>query len=213
MASLVDFLEVDPGTLIRPYVDKGVPVEMWRLQRAFPRCRYPYGTMVWLLLREAGLRPRSVIDLTYGLGKFWSCYRPRRIIAYDIRRLDWVVEPDEFYQKPAWAALYKYPYGVDLVAVDPPWQRCEKGNGCHGRRMAVGGAWWFRVSRAVGTPELILDTAARVAGSLGVPVLVHYEKPWVPPGFVELVSVWWRPSLLRAREGYATWWGVLASRR
>ena len=217
MASLVDFLEVDPGTLIRPYIDRGVPVEMWRLQRAFPRCRYPYGTMVWLLLREAGLRPRSVVDLTFGLGKFWSCWRPPLLVGYDVRRLPWVVEPDVFRLGPAWAAWWDLREGrvprPDLVAVDPPWQQCRKGNGCRPAIRGVGSSWWFRVSRAVGTPELILESAARVAVEAGVPLLVHFEREWVPAGFSLVVGVWWRPSLPRASPGYRTWWGILVPRR
>ena len=214
MASLLEYLSGDPGTLLRRYIREGSPVPMWKLQRYMRHCRYPYGAMVYLLLEEAGLRPSVVLDLTYGLGKFWSCNRPRILAGYDIRRLPWIVPPDFFREAPAWAARWDLREGrvprPDLIAVDPPWQRCRKGSGCRGYE--VGGAWWFRVSRALGTPELILDTAARIAGSLGVPLLVHYEEPWVPPGFVELVSVWWRPSLPRAREGYRTWWGILVSR-
>ncbi len=205
------------GTLLRKYILRGSPVPMYLIQKRMRRCRYPYGAMVALLLEEAGLRPHTVVDLTYGLGKFWSCWRPSRLIGYDIRRLNWVEEPDEFRKAPAWAALHHFRAGSlprpDLVATDPPWQRCESGNGCRGLRFEVGGAWWFRVSRAVGTPETILASAARLAQEIGAPLLVHFEEEWVPDGFSTLVSVWWRPSLPRASPSYKSWWGVLVPER
>ena len=98
---------------------------------------------------------------------------------------------------------------MHVVVVDPPFQNCSRGNGCRGTRYEVGGRWFYRVSRAVGTPEQILESAARLAGELGVPLLVHYESEWVPEGFDIIVSVFWRPSLPHASESYRTWWGVL----
>lgn len=218
MASLSYYIDgMSRGTLLREYIESGEPIPMYELQKWFSRCPYPYGTMVMLLLEEAGLHPGIVIDLTFGLGKFWSCWRPKYLIGYDIRRLHWVVEPNEFHQTVSWAALHhvrdrRVPR-PDLVAVDPPWQRCKSGNGCRGLRFEVGGAWWFRVSKGVGTPELILESAARLAEETGVPLLVHFEDRWVPRGFSVLVEVFWRPSLSKASPDYRTWWGVLAPGR
>lgn len=214
MASLLSFIynnkEDTHGTLLRRYIESGEPVPMHRLQRLYRKCKYPYGVMVKLLLEEAGLRSHTVLDLTYGEGKFWSCWRPKHLIGFDVRRLDWTVEPDVFYQKPAWAALHMRVPGVDLVAVDPPWQRSARGRSA---RLSIGGRWWYRTSRMVGSPEAILESAARLAGELGVPLVVHFERPWVPEGFDVMVSVFWRPSLPHASKEYRTWWGVLVPRR
>ena len=213
MASLLYYIynkEDTRGTLLRRYIESGEPVPMHRLQRLYRKCKYPYGVMVKLLLEEAGLQPRTVLDLTYGEGKFWSCYRPSYLAGFDVRRLDWVVEPDVFVKGPSWSAWYHVREGrvprVDLIAVDPPWQRSALGRSA---RLSVGGRWWYRTSKGVGTPKQILESAARLSSALRVPLLVHYEREWVPPGFTEIVGVFWRPSLPHAGPEYRTWWGVL----
>lgn len=212
MASLLSYIYDNKdgmgGTLLRGYIESGDPVPMYELQRAYRKCRYPYGAMVWLLLQEAGLEPSVVVDLTYGLGKFWSCWRPSYLVGYDVRRLDWVVDPDEFHQAPAWSALHHVVDGrvprPELVVVDPPWQR---GPRSVGRRNGH-----FRVSNGLGSPTVILESAARLSGMVGVPLLVHFGDRWVPQGFTSLAEVYWRPSLSRASPDYRTWWGILVRR-
>ena len=192
-------------------------VLMSDIQR-LPGCsQAPSSCMVKLLLEEAGLWPTPAghwfLDLTYGIGQFYNTryFRNVRIAGYDIRRLEWRRRPDWFKQAPAWAALHDLergtlPQPVWVVVVDPPWQG-------YWHRMLVGQRWFYRVSRGFGTTQQILEAAARLSKTLGVPLLVHYPNPWVPRGFTEIFSVFWKPSLPRAKKIYRTWWGVLAPRR
>jgi len=82
----------------------------------------------------------------------------------------------------------------------------RRGNGCIRR---VGDRWFYRTSRMVGTPEMILESAAGVSRLLGVPMLIHFSDRWVPEGFKVLVEVFWKPSLPRASKEYKSWWGLL----
>ena len=198
------------------YISNGLVLPMYEVQR-LPGCsQAPGSCLVRVLLREAGLWPVGVkgfvLDLTFGRGKFYEAwpFRPR-VIAYDIRRLNWVVEPTRFVKAPAWAAFHHVRDGslrdpVELVVVDPPWQDCRRGNGCIRR---VGDRWFYRTSRMVGTPEMILESAARVSRLLGVPMLIHFSDRWVPEGFKVLVEVFWKPSLPRASKEYRSWWGLV----
>ncbi len=171
----------------------GDPIPMHTLQRRHPKC-YPYGAMVLELLERAGLLPGVprlvIVDLTYGRGKFWSCLpvRPRLLVGYDIRLLEWTTRPDLFRLAPAWTAVTDYAKGLlpapDIVAIDPPWQTCHSGNGCRpvGRRNHH-----FRASRAIGSPETILNAGARLAREAGSLILAHYKTRWIPDGFHPLV--------------------------
>ena len=158
---------------------------MYEVQR-LPGCgRAPDSCLIRAMLREVGLWPVGVggfiLDLTFGRGKFYEAcpFRPR-VIAYDIRRLNWVVEPVRFVKAPAWATIHHIRDGslrdpVKLVVVDPPWQDCRRGNGCIRR---VDDRWFYRTSMMFGTPMQILESAARVSRLLGVPMLIHFRDRW-----------------------------------
>ena len=77
-----------------------------------------------------------VVDLTYGLGRFYRIARKRitNLIGVDILKHEWETKPDAFYQMPAQLFVHKVikgeielPQHVDLVVVDPPWSNSIRG--------------------------------------------------------------------------------------
>ena len=188
-------------------------------RRGGPCARYPIGCVVRDLLARAGvlrpLQPLRVLDLTYGQGIWWTALPQARVAGFDVKRLDWRRRPRCFFRQPcqSWRlrereiaeCLGGHP---DLVAVDPPWEKCVNGNGCRGRE--IGGRYHYRASQAVGSPESILEAARQAAEYFSAPLLVHYEAPWRPEGFTVAVEVWWKPFLPNVdKYGYRNWWAVL----
>lgn len=51
-----------------------------------------------------------VVDVTYGLGNFWTCYRPKNLLAHDL-----ILDGVDFRQLPEADA------SVDVVIFDPPY--------------------------------------------------------------------------------------------
>jgi len=188
-----------------------IEVQRW------PGRGYPSSKLVLYLLREAGLlKPFErlrVVDMTFGQGVWWMSLPQARIAGFDVRRLDWKRRPSCFFQQPcqSWrlrvAEIEECLGGQpDLVAVDPPWERCVKGNGCRGR----GARYHYRASRAVGPPESILEAARQAALYWGVHLLVHYETRWIPAGLKPVVELWWKPFLPNVdKYDYRNWWAVL----
>jgi hypothetical protein len=182
--------------------------------------RYPTSCVVRDLLARSGLlkplQPLRVLDVTYGQGIWWMTLPQARVYGIDVKKLEWKRRPACFLQAPAWAwrshageveeCLRGRP---GLIAVDPPWQECVRGNGCQGRE--IGGRYHYRVSAAVGSPEHILEAATEAARHYRAPLLVHYETRWVPEGFRVVVETWWKPFLPNVdKYGYRNWWGILA---
>ena len=157
------------------------------------------------LLREAGIEPRVVLDLTYGMGLFWRVYRPRLIIGVDPfpenSRL-WVVAPDVYCPRAAWQwewcvkPLLGLGVRIDLVAVDPPWTTQPSS-----RRRLYG--------KRVGTVRLILEAAAAAAAKLQSPLLVHYKSRWVPEGFEVLAERLFRAVYRAKGRDETTWFAVM----
>ena len=132
---------------------------------------YPSSYVVCSLLKKYGIT--RILDVTFGEGRFYRlCRSGLRITASDPVKRDWVVKPDSFIQADVFY-LYRLASAkqftatdLDAVVVDPPkWTR-------HAR---------YRVhdmlNYLIGTPELIIEYAARTAGLLGARyLLVHYKK-------------------------------------
>lgn len=77
-----------------------------------------------------------VVDLTYGLGRFYRIARKRivNLIGVDIEKHEWEIKPDVFYQMPCQLFVHnvlkrkiELPQHVDLVVVDPPWSQEKQG--------------------------------------------------------------------------------------
>ena len=77
-----------------------------------------------------------VVDLNFGLGRFYRIARKRimYLIGVDILKHLWETKPDAFYQMPCQLFVHKVikgeielPQHVDLVVVDPPWSNNKRG--------------------------------------------------------------------------------------
>jgi len=95
--------------------------------------RYRHGVKSYEIVRKLlgyvyNGRPLSIVDLTFGAGRFYRLSRGMigRIIAVDIARHRWEVEPTVFYQMDCRVFVDMALRGeialgdVDLVVVDPP---------------------------------------------------------------------------------------------
>jgi len=77
----------------------------------------------------------TILDLTYGVGRFYRKlkHRVRRLIAVDRRRYVWETVPDEFYEEDAKIFAEKILRGEikitrpDLIVIDPPWSQTKRG--------------------------------------------------------------------------------------
>jgi len=182
-------------------------VDQREIQRRGGVCaKIPTACIVASLIDSAGIgRDIVVLDLTYGEGRFWAATKPRLLIGADIRVYNWVVDPDIFIKKPAWAAwriVANLGVRVDIVAVDPPWVH----HGSDIRRQ-------FGTVLALGTPEIILESALRAANGLGARyMLVHYKKQWAPKGWEIIDHVRFMPVTRYnnySKSENTTWFGIM----
>lgn len=125
-------------------------------------------------------RPLSVVDLTYGAGRFYRLSRPMigRIIAVDIARHRWEVEPTVFYQMDCRVFVDMALRGetalgdVDLVVVDPPWSHEKRGVAA--RETGVSRQPYHMAGV---DSRSIVDVAALLSRTLGKPLLYRYREP------------------------------------
>ena len=98
-------------------------VDQREIQEICPECRkHPTSCFMRLLAEILEIENASVLDLTYGIGEFYRYWRPSYLVAFDIRKWDWVATPDEFYEAPFWEApniLGEKKF--DVVVFDPPY--------------------------------------------------------------------------------------------
>lgn len=169
----------------------------------------PTACMVFDLLREANIRPKqvTVLDLTYGEGRFWLAARPRLLIGADVAVHEWLEKPDIFIPRPAWQAwriVEELGIHVDIIAVDPPWVARGSARRRH-----------FGLDIAIGGPRLILMAAEEAARRLGAQyILVHYKERWLPRGYTVAIEKEWQPwgrTINLAEGDTTTWWAILAA--
>ena len=149
------------------------------------RLRYRHGVKSYEIVRKllgyiyAG-RPLNIVDLTYGVGRFYRLSRPMigRIVAVDIRRYEWEVEPTVFYQMDCVDFVSRVLNkeielgDVDLVVVDPPWS-IEK-RGVKPRETGISSLPYHM--KGVDS-RLIIQAALRLSGALSKPLLYRYKEP------------------------------------
>jgi hypothetical protein len=159
--------------------------------------KYPSSHVVCSLIKKYGIV--SVLDVTYGEGRFYRLCRDRvRIIASDPVKRDWVVKPDRFTQASVFQ-LYRIieaegaeRWRSNAVVVDPPkWTR----NAVYRKRDML--------NYIIGTPELIVEYASKVAQLVRASyVLVHYKRMLQLSGYkpVHVVEYRWLHRYLRATD-------------
>jgi len=144
--------------------------------------KYPSAYIIKKLLSH--IKAEKVLDVTYGVGRFYKLYRPYLLIAADVRAWNWIVTPDIFILKPVWGVkevldklrLLGFNITFDCLVVDPPY-----GKEYHSRD-------WY--SYLVGSPELIINSAFKLAEELDIPyVLLHYNKPPEPKGWKPIYTI------------------------
>jgi hypothetical protein len=125
-------------------------------------------------------RPLSIADLTYGVGRFYRLSRPMigRIVAVDIARHRWEVEPTVFYQMDCRVFVDRALRGevalgeVDLVVVDPPWSHEKRGVAA--RETGVS-RQPYHMSGV--DSRSIVEAAVSLSRALGKPLLYRYREP------------------------------------
>mgnify|MGYP000592534473 CR=1 FL=1 len=85
--------------------------------------RHPYSCFFCDVLEVLGIEKPIIVDLTYGVGSFYIACRDRvgKLIAVDIRKWEWLVQPDVFIQKSFWFAVNEVRDKADIVVFDPPY--------------------------------------------------------------------------------------------
>ena len=125
--------------------------------------RYPTSWIIAQFLQKYNFQ--NVLDVTYGVGRFYKIRRPSFLVGADPVKRDWVIKPDIFFQKPVWSLRFEKAlenYSFDVLVVDPPW-------GLPQRRKEY--------SDLLGTPQIIIDYALKLARERCIKyVLVHYNK-------------------------------------
>jgi hypothetical protein len=136
-------------------------------------------------------RPLNILDLTYGVGRFYRLSKPMigRIIAVDVTRHKWEVEPTVFYQMDCRVFVDKALKGeielgdIDIVVVDPPWSHEKRG-------AAAGEVGISRQPyhlRGVDSRSIIQATV-RLAKVLGKPLLYRYKEPLICKHVIHVVA-------------------------
>jgi len=122
-----------------------------------------------------------IVDLTYGLGRFYRYSRKRikQIIAVDIAKYSWEVAPTVFYEMPCQVFVEKIikneialPGNIDLVVVDPPWSHEKRGV----VPKDVGYAMMPYHLKHVDSKSII-DATLQLARHLHAPLLYRYKEP------------------------------------
>lgn len=151
------------------------------LQHRGGKCvKFPVSCLIYDMLKELGLQPErlTILDTTFGEGRFYGAWRPKLLIGSDIRVLNWLVEPDVFIRKPSWSVwriVSKLGVKPDLIVVDPPFSPYERG---YEKRKH------YMQSLAFGDGKAILEGGLESARKLGCStVLVHYNELYVPDGW------------------------------
>jgi len=134
------------------------------------RCRYPSAVVVSKLLQRANAS--TVVDTTFGKGRFYSYLKPDKLIGVDPIRWEWIIKPDVFHQMTVFRFCREIEEGkisydsVDVVVVDPPaWNDGIRYN----RR--------DEYSYIIGTAKMIIDYSLKAARLLRSRyLLLHFNR-------------------------------------
>ena len=147
--------------------------------------KYRHGIKSYVIVRRLlgyvyNGRPLSIIDLTYGVGRFYRLSKPMigKIVAVDIERHKWEVKPTMFYQMDCRIFVDMVLRGeidlgdVDIVVVDPPWSAEKRGT--IPRETGVSKQPYHL--REVDSRSII-NATLRLSGALNKPLLYRYKEP------------------------------------
>jgi hypothetical protein len=135
-------------------------------------------------------RPLSILDLTYGVGRFYRLSRAMigRIVAVDVRKYEWEVEPTVFYQVDCRVFVNRVLRGeielgdIDVIVVDPPWSSEKRG--AKPRETGVSKQPYHM--RGVDS-RTIIQAALKLSQALGKPLLYRYKEPLICRHVVHVV--------------------------
>jgi hypothetical protein len=147
--------------------------------------KYRHGVKSYEIIRKllgyiyAG-KPLNIVDLTYGVGRFYRSSKSMigRIIAVDITKYDWEVEPNIFYLMDCRVFVDMVIRGeiklgdVDVIVVDPPWSHEKRG--VKPRRTGISGQP-YHISGVYS--KSIVQVAIRLSRALRRPLLYRYKGP------------------------------------
>jgi hypothetical protein len=125
-------------------------------------------------------RPLNIVDLTFGVGRFYRLSRSMigRIIAVDIERHKWEVKPTVFYHMDCRIFVDRVLKGeielgdVDVIVVDPPWSSEKRG--VKPREIGIS-SLPYHISGVHSKP--IVQAAMRLSMALNKPLLYRYKEP------------------------------------
>jgi hypothetical protein len=147
--------------------------------------RYKHGVKSYEIVKRllgyiyAG-RPLDIVDLTYGVGRFYRLSRPMigRIIAVDIEKHRWEIEPTVFYQMDCRVFVNRVLRGeielggVDVIVVDPPWSSEKRG--VRPRRTGIS-SLPYHITGVYS--KSIVQASIRLSRALSKPLLYRYKEP------------------------------------
>jgi hypothetical protein len=133
----------------------------------------------------------NILDLTYGIGRFYreSRHLINRIIAVDVERYEWEVEPTIFHQMDCRVFVHRVLNGeigvgvVDVVVVDPPWS-AEK----HGVKPRETGVALRPYHTSGVDSESIVRAAVKLSRFTSKPLLYRYKEPLPCDHLVQAVA-------------------------
>jgi hypothetical protein len=125
-------------------------------------------------------RPLSIVDLTFGVGRFYRLSRSMigKIVAVDIERYRWEVEPTVFYQMDCRIFVDRVLKGeiylgdVDIIVVDPPWSSEKRG--VRPKRTGISNQPYHMSGI---NSKSIVQAAIRLSRTLSKPLLYRYKEP------------------------------------
>lgn len=164
--------------------------------------RYPVSCLIRNLLVKAKLlhpfKTLMVLDLTYGRGTFWAALPQAKVFAFDIRKLDWVRKPHQFFNESCRNWKKRLPdHKFDLICADPPFSPYHIGNNDVRK---------YYNERDV---ALILYEAIKAAEHYQAPLLLHFLAKLQYHNTVVIAETWFQGRSRYARMPRPTWFGVL----
>jgi hypothetical protein len=159
--------------------------------------RYPVAVIISRILQT--FKITSVLDITYGKGRFYKIYRPGKLIASDPIKREWFVKPDFFFNVNCfklYEILKDMKINVDCIVVDPP-----KWNDYNFNKFSRP-----EFNYIEGTCEQIIYYGYKIAKLINAAyILVHSNKivKFIDYGPVYLAKFYWRTRYANAGNKYS----------